>query len=90
MPRKKTDPDIMPLEMLQAMGAMDMDAGEMFGNVMEMESQLIEIAHGISSEAINLHGFDTEAERVAAAHRQVQLLGELYKELRAVTNPDLH
>jgi uncharacterized protein with HEPN domain len=90
MARKKTEPDIMPLEMLQAMGAMDMDAEAMFENVMEMESQLIEIAHSISSEAINIHGFDTEKERVAAAHRQVELLGELYKQLRDVTNPDLH
>jgi hypothetical protein len=91
MPRNKTDDlNAMPLEMLQAMRQMDLDADAMFENVMEMESQLVEIAHSISQDTISIHSFDTEKDRVAAAHRQVELLGKLYMELRQVTNPDLH
>ncbi len=89
-PRQAQDLEIMPLEMLQAMSEMDIDPGAMFNNVLELESQLIEIAHSIAGDAINIHGFDSEQERVSAAHRQVELLGKLYQELRTVTNPDLH
>jgi hypothetical protein len=90
MARKKQDDlEIMPLEMLQAMSDMNLDAGDMFQNVMEMDAQLIGIAHDIASAAINVHGFDSEKERVAAAHRQVELLGELFTKLRDVTSPDL-
>jgi hypothetical protein len=89
-PRQEPDLEIMPLDMLQAMSEMNMDPDAMFNNVMEMESQLIEIAHSIVGDAINIHGFDSEQERVSAAHRQVELLGKLYQELRAVTNPNPH
>ena len=93
MANKKIKPDdaleLMPLDMLQAMSDMDFDPSEMMENVMEMEAQLIEIAHSISMDAIHIHEFESEKERIAAAHRQVKLLGQLYAELREVTNPDL-
>ena len=75
MANKKTKPDnaleMMPLDMLQAMSDMDIDPSEMMENVMEMEAQLIEIAHSISQDAIHIHEFDNEKERIAAAHRQI-------------------
>ena len=93
MANKKIKPDnaleLMPLDMMSALSEMDFDPSEMMENVMEMEAQLIEIAHSISQDAIHIHEFESEKERIAAAHRQVKLLGQLYAELREVTNPDL-
>ncbi|NJK45059.1 MAG: hypothetical protein HC933_12925 [Pleurocapsa sp. SU_196_0] len=91
MPRKKPDDlNAMPLEMLQAMSQMDLDADAMFENVMEMESQLDRDRAQHLAGRDQHHSFDTEQDRVAAAHRQVELLGKLYMELRVVTNPDLN
>ena len=91
MPRKKSEVENpVPLDMLEAMSQLDVNAEAIVEHVMAMESRLIEIAHNISQDAISIHSFDTEQDRVAAAHRQVELLGKLYLELRDVTNPDLH
>ena len=64
MANKKIKPDnaleLMPLDMLQAMNDMDFDPSEMMENVMEMEAQLIEIAHSISQDAVHIHEFESE------------------------------
>ncbi|SMB81421.1 hypothetical protein [Deinococcus hopiensis] len=94
MPRKKTtpDPEVLAPQQFSLMDALDSMAQDMAVEVpeamlaaMEFEKHLLDLAHTIAREAIRVGEPETEAERVAAAERQVRFLGKLFRELHQVT-----
>ena len=52
----------------------------------EMVNILLQMAHEISAEAIQVASYSQEAERIEAAHRQSHLIGEIFLELFAIFN----
>jgi len=52
---------------------------------MELSKSLLSMAHELAGQAIQISSFSSEADRIAAAKRQVKLMGELFEQLQAVT-----
>ncbi len=98
MARKKT-PTEAPPEVLPPMSVtsiedlsdlledMAVDSTEAMIAAMHFERVLLKVAHDVAGQAIRVGEPETEAERIKAAERQVRLIGKLYAQLQAVTQP---
>lgn len=95
MPRKKATPpesELLPVDLFQALSAAqddtdlgDFDEAEAVYAAMEFSKSLLSFAHELANQAIQIQGFETEADRIAASKRQVILTGELFAQFQAVT-----
>jgi len=95
MPRKKTTPignELLPIDLFQALQTAqhdvelaEFDEAEAVYAAMELSKSLLSMAHELAGQVIQISSFQSEADRVAAAKRQVKLTGELFEQLQAVT-----
>jgi hypothetical protein len=98
MPRKKINAELQVsavpvqgmdmMDMLEDMaGDLAMESREAMVAAIEFEKALLNIAQTLAEQAIRIGALDQEDERIKAAERQVKLLGKLYGQLQAVTQP---
>jgi len=87
-----SESELLPIDLFQALrGARDMPPLDDLGDpdavyaAMELSKSLLLMAHELAGQAIQLSGLSSEADRIAAARRQVELTGELFEQLQAVT-----
>jgi len=95
MPRKKATPignELLPIDLFQALQTAqndvelaEFDEAEAVYAAMELSKSLLSMAHELAGQAIQISSFPSEADRIAAAQRQVKLMGELFEQLQAVT-----
>jgi len=60
----------------------EFDEAEEVDAAMELSSNLLLMAHELAGQAIQISSFPPEADRTAAAQRQVKLMGELFERFR--------
>jgi hypothetical protein len=92
MPRKKPEPPARrslapPVSLSDVFEEAVGDAPEVVLAAMEMERALLGIARELAASAVRVADLEQEADRVAAAHRQAQLIVALYRELADVVRP---